>query len=330
MLKLFEKNTGIQVIVILMVTVLLWLRQLRDPQPLPTADGFAPLYNLLHGLGLVPLAGVIIAMLLVFLGGLGLNLMLTNAGLVSQKSLLPALYYILFMSAGAETLSPTLIAGLLCIAFTRLLLLHSTLLTIPINKIFGATAIIGISTMFYLPSLALLVSYLLVAINYRLYSWRDWLVMLLGLLAPYMLLWMILFMNGGLEESFMAMSDGLVPQMDFQLPAFSLSLAANALLCLFFVISLVLLLSRHGSKTALIQKNTSAVLMPTVAALAMMLYMPVLPVNLQLFAMPFALCASLRFPAETSTSRYYRSRNRWKSHVRDFLFLTIIAAAVVC
>ena len=42
MLKLFNRNTGFQIIVILVVTILLWLRPLANPQPMPEVDGFAP------------------------------------------------------------------------------------------------------------------------------------------------------------------------------------------------------------------------------------------------------------------------------------------------
>ena len=332
MLKLFEKSTGFQVVVILVVTILLWMHALAHPQPMTPPDTFAPLYGLLYSLSLSPFLSVLIAMLLVIAGGILLNLMLSNAGLVSQNSLLPTLFYILFMSATADTLTPTLIVGVLAIAFVSMLLLHSTLLTIPSDKIFGATALIGICSLIYLPSLTLLIAYLLVAVSYRLYSWRDWMVLLLGLLAPYLLLWIILFLNGTLAESFPAMAAALSPsQFSILNSQFSLSLAANIVLLLVFLVSLFTLWRRFGEKTTLWQKNATAVVMPTVAALALtLLYSPCLPVNLQLIAIPFALCASLRFTSETRYSRYSRNRHQWKHYLKDLLFLIVIAAAIIC
>ena len=78
MLKLFERNTGLQVIIILVVAVLLWIQPLAHPEPMPAPDGFAPLYSLIYHIGLSPLVAVIIAMLLVLLGGFFLNLIMTN------------------------------------------------------------------------------------------------------------------------------------------------------------------------------------------------------------------------------------------------------------
>jgi hypothetical protein len=277
MLKLFEKSTGFQVVVILVVTILLWMHALAHPQPMTPPDTFAPLYGLLYSLSLSPFLSVLIAMLLVIAGGILLNLMLSNAGLVSQNSLLPTLFYILFMSATADTLTPTLIVGVLAIAFVSMLLLHSTLLTIPSDKIFGATALIGICSLIYLPSLTLLIAYLLVAVSYRLYSWRDWMVLLLGLLAPYLLLWIILFLKRHPSpESFPGNCGHLSPsQFSILNSQFSLSLAANIVLLLVFLVSLFTLWRRFGEKTTLWQKNATAVVMPTVAALALtLLYSP--------------------------------------------------------
>lgn len=332
MLKLFNRNTGFQIIVILVVTILLWLRPLANPQPMPEVDGFAPLYNILQSLSLAPLISVMLAMVLVVLGSLGLNLMLANAGLVSQNSLLPALLYILFMSAGADTLSPTLIASLLSIAFVSMLLLHGTLLTISSEKIFGATALIGISSMFFLPSLVLLASYLLVAVSYRLYNWRDWMVLLLGLLAPYTLLWIILFMGGGLGESFNQLGDTLThPHIFFQADEWSLSLVANGVLLLVFAVSLFVILIRMNERTTVWKKNASAVLLTTVAGIGMLAYTAFFPVNLQFFAIPFALCATLRFTTESHSAGYSRRRRSdWKKHLKDILFIIIIVAAIVC
>ena len=331
MLKLFEKSTLFQVVVILLVTILLWLPHLADPQPLTTPDGFAPLYSLLYNLSLSPLLSVIIAIVIILVGGILLNLMLANAGLVSQNSLFPALFYILFMSATADTLSPTLIVGVLAIAFVNMLLLHSTLLTISSDKIFSATALIGICSLFYLPSLVLLLSYLLVAVNYRLYTWRDWMVLLLGLLAPYILLWIIFFLNGTLAESFQEMAAAL----SFHLSPFTfhltLSLVANIILIVFFLVSLFVLLRHFNEKTTLWQKNATAVIMPMVAAIILIFYNPTLPINLQFFAIPFAFCASLRFSSSTHHYTHYgRNRHQWKAHLKDLLFIIVIAAAIVC
>ena len=71
--------------------------------------------------------------------------------------------------------------------------------------------------------------------------------------------------------------------------------------------------------------------MPIVSVLVLIFYDPTQPVNLQFFAIPFALCASLRFTSDTRHySRYNRNRHPWRNYLRDILFVIVIAAAVVC
>lgn len=328
MLKLFEKNTGLQIVLILVVTALLWMQPLADPQPMSASDGFAPLYSLLFNLHLAPLAAVIVAMLLVLVGGFLLNIILANANLVSQNSLLPTLFYTLFMSAGANTLTPTLIVGVISIAFVGILLLHSTLLTVPPNKICGAGAIIGICSMVYLPSLALLVAYLLIAVNYRLYSWRDWVVLLLGLLAPYLLLWSVLFLNNGLVDSLESIvnsfSHATIRLGDIN----NIHAIANVVLLAIFVVSLFTLWRRFNENTVVWQKNATTVLLTTLAAIATLFYSQLFPTCFQLFAIPFTFCANHRFSPESR--RRNASRRKWSVHAYDCLFLLTIAAAILC
>lgn len=330
MLKLFEKSAVFQTFVILAVTALLWLPHIADPQPMPAPAPFAPLYGLFYSFHFSPLLSVFLAMALVVIGGLILNLIIADSGLVAQNSLYPTLFYILFMSATSDTLTPTLFAGVLAIAFVKKLLIHGTPFTISSGKIFDATAMIGLCSLFYLPSLLLLLSYFLVAISYRLYGWRDWMLLLLGLLAPYLLLWLVLYFNGTLAESFPAMASSLAVDLSHFSFRFTLSVAANAVLLLFFAVSLYLFWRQFKEKTTLWQKNATAVIMPAVSAVALILYAPGIPLNLHFFAIPFALAASARFSATIRHQGFGRNRHQWKERFRDLLFLIVIAAAVIC
>jgi hypothetical protein len=336
MLKLLEKNTALQIIVILAVTTLLWLPSLSHPQPMEPPPSFAPLYDLLYNLSPSPLLSVILAILLILAGGTCLNIILVNASLVPQNTLLPTLLYTLFMSATATTLSSSLLVGVLAIAVVRMLLLHTTLLTIPSNKIFAATALIGICSLLYLPSLTLLLTYLLVVVSYRLYNWRDWMVLLLGLLAPYLLLLIVFYLNNTLSISNI--------NLQIQLSAFNFQPStpnfANALLLLLFLLALFLLARRLPEKTTLWQKNATTVLLLTVAALAQLPFSSFFPANLQPFAIPFALSAThLLLPDNRHRHPYRRQRKKHFPNFnfqfsifnfKDLLLLTLITAAVLC
>ena len=329
MLKLFEKSTVLQVVFILAATALLWIKAFVNPQPMAAAGYFAPLYTLLEGLSLSPLLSTSIAMILVLLGGFLFNLMLAKAGIASQNSLLPTMMFIAAMSASSPSLSPQLLAALITIGVVNMLMLHSTLLTVASDKIFGAAALIGIASMFYLPALTLVVAYLLIAINYRLYGWRDWMVFLLGLLAPYLLLWTVQFLNGTLMDSFDAMGNDFTV-FGFSLGAYTpLQAVANAFLLGVFTISLFVVWRRLGEKTVVWQKNATTVMVITFAALVILPFGHVFPANLHFFALPFAFCASQRLDLHPHRNHASR-RPSWRQHLYDLLFVLILLAAILC
>ena len=190
---------ALQVLLILVALALFWGRAIASPQPMPEGD--AILYNLLSKtLTHTPLPAVIIAMLLVLAEGILLNLVLASAALVPQTSLLPTLLYITAASATATTLTPALLINAILIACLHRLMIHGTPLTLPTSRICSVAALIGLASMISLPATAFLLTYLLVAINYRLYGWRDWTAMLLGFAAPYIALVIMLLFTGDLSS----------------------------------------------------------------------------------------------------------------------------------
>lgn len=328
MLKLFGQNTIMQVTILLAVMIALWAHPLIEAQPMSPALGYAPLYTPLLALNIHPTLAVIAAVIFILLEGYYLNLMLTRASLTPNNNLLPALLYCTFMSIPATTLSPTLLANLVALPILNLLLLRGTSLTISSDKIFGAAALISISSMFYLPMITLLIAYLLVAVNYRLYNWRDWTMMILGLLAPYILLWGYHFATGTLLNSLTLTFESLTHFNATILPTGSLQSASNLFLAAITIWSVVALWTRLGEHPVVWQKNAITTMLPTLSGIAILFYSNILPVNLQFFAIPFALCGTqlLAIP----NRQHPQQRKQWRLWYRNILFILIIIAAAIC
>lgn len=320
----------LQALLILAVLIVLWLRPLITPPAMIASPTDGILYSLLLPLfANAPRTAVIIAMLLVLIEGVLVNILLSDTGLVPQTTLLPTLLYVVFLSAPATTLTPMLFVSAALIACTWQLSLKGTLLTIPTNRICSTTAIIGICSLFYLPALAIIVSYLLVAISYRLYNWRDITTMLLGLLAPYLLLVTILYLTDGLAGWWSATAAVLGDITMHVEPTAALPLTANIVLAVLFAVSLFTLWFRLGEHPVLWQKNATTVMLISVGGIAMMLYTRLLPVDLAFFAIPFALCGThLLMPTlcRPSASRS-RKQRLW---IYDILLIVIIVAAFLC
>ena len=330
MLKLFRKNMAVQALLILVALIILWLRALIAPTPMvASAETDGVLYTVLYGwLSGVPLLGVIIAMVLVLAEGLVLNILLSDMGLVPQTTLLPTLLYIILMSAPASTITPILLVNGAMIACVALLMLRGTLLTIPASRICSATALIGLCSLFYLPALALVVSYLFVAISFRLYNWRDIVALLLGLLAPYVLLVTVLYMTDGLSawwSTTAAALGGFAFNFAFDE---SLPLIANIILVLIVAASIFMLWGKLSEHPVLWQKNASTVMLLSVGGIIMLFYTNVLPMNLAFFAIPFALCGTHMLLPRSNVSTYGRRKERlW---IYDVILIVTLIGAIIC
>lgn len=327
MLKLFQKNMVLQALLIVTALLLLWSRALIAPNPM--ADGDAVLYHLLYlGMSSLPRLAVIIAMALILAEGVWLNLMLSNVGLVPQTTLLPTFLYVIAMSATSTTLTPAIIVSGILIGCTHQLMLRTTLLTISTDKICSTTALIGLASMFYLPSLAIIISYLLVVVSYRLYSWRDWTAMLLGLLAPYILLVTILFLSDNLATwwsgTYYSLGDIALHRGSVD----ALAWVGNILLIILFLFSFFSFWSRLGEHPIVWQKNATSVMLLTVGGVAMLLYSRIIPVDMSLFAIPFTLCCQHLFMPEKAHNSFGRRKQR--TWILDLLLLLTLIAAFVC
>lgn len=324
-MKLFSQSILLQAIVILAVTLLLWSGSLVAPPPLPV-DGGGVLYVLVaRWLQAAPLAAVIVAMILVIAEGLWFNLMLVDHNLTPQNSLLPTLLFVICMSAPATTLTPMVLAVAPLILCTRQLLLKGTLLTISTNRACAATAMIGLASLFYLPVALMMVSYMLAAINYRLYSWKDWAVLILGFLAPYILLCTVLMFTDSLASWW----DGVVATfsaMGIATGSFTtLQAIGNAAMLAMLLAGVAGAWSLSGERPVVWQKNATTLLSFIMGAVAMLFVTQIFTVDLQFFTLPFTFGVTcLLTPSSRTIGR--RKRREWV--YTSLLILTVIAAFI--
>lgn len=326
MIKLFERSMVLQVVLVLVALALLWFRPIATPPPM--GEGDAVLYNLLHSwIGPVPRLAVILAMVIVLAEGFGLNLVLADIGLVSQNSLFPTLLYILLASSTTQTLTPTLLVAGVMIICTRQLMLRGTLLTINVEQICTVTSLIGLCTMLYVPSVLLMASYLLIAVNYRLYNINDIAVMILGFLSPYVVLLTVLLMTDGIGPWWESLSDTLGnPGLHFAHVG-TLSAVCIAVLVLAVATALVATLGQMGDRTIVWKMNASTVMLLFVGGAAMLLYSGIVPPDMTIMAIPFAFCGTqLLLGGKRATM------GRQKKHIwyKDIILTLIIIASILC
>ena len=324
-MKLFSQSILVQVAVIVAVMALLWWGDLAAPAAM-TADGGAVLYGVVaRWLAPLPLLAVILAMVLILAEGVALNLMLADHGLTPPNSMLPTLLYVVAMSAAANTLTPMILAAAMLVACTRQLLLKGPLLTISTEQACTATAFIGLASLFYLPAVMMMVGYLLVAVNYRLYSWKDWAVLFLGFLSSYVLLLTVLMFTEGIGEWWQSVVD-TIDAVRLHVGEFTtLQALGNAVMLAVMVAGVVRVWRLSGERTVVWQKNAATMLSCLFGAVAMLFVTRLFTADMQPFAAAFAFCVTCLLTPPVHTMGRKR-RHEW-IYV-SLLILTIIAAMI--
>lgn len=327
MLKLLKKSTTVQLLVLAVAMVLLWGRAVVHPVAMTAVDGGGLLYELLlDWLGGCPLLAVLLTAVLVLAEGIGLNLLLSDIGLTSKDSLLPALLYVVVMSAPATPLSPAVLIGGALIIYLHQAMLRGTLLTIPTGKVCSATALLGVCTLIYLPSVLLLLSYLVVVVAYRLYSWRDWMALMLGLLAPYIAVGMVLYLMGGIDTWWTHTTDS-ASMLGLHIAHISTwSLVGRIVIVLLAAYSLVVAIQRMNEYPMAWQKNAQVVLGVYAGAAAMVLLTEVVPPDVRFLAVPFTLSGTQMLTVKPTLSPRRKSHN-W---LPDMLLILTIVASLIC
>ncbi len=314
-MRIFRTNVVLQIFIILIVAVLMWIGVFIHPRPTPI-EGGGQLYYWITGL-LSPLASTIIAFVLVIVEGVLLNSMLYRHKMMTQSSLMPLLFYIIAMSIGRPTLTPMLLGSLFLIIGMSQLMLTTTLLSLDLDKIFGASASIACATLFCPAMAVFLVPLIANMFNFSLYGWRDWTMLILGILAPYIVLETYYYMVDELFYRNYLILYGLT-DINWSVGGSLIDWIGSLIFLLLFVVGFGSTVINGQNKTINFKKNLTAILLFTVGSILFTLYTHIFPVHTQAFAIPFALCTTLLFVDP--------KRDVWW---QNLIFILVIVAFVI-
>ncbi len=289
MLKTFKYNSLGQIAIILVTAAALWAKAFVYPVAPTAGNTFAPLYDLVYGwLFAWPRLCSAIALLLVLTEGVWLNIMLYNHKVVASNSFLPTLLYLVAMSWDYSqlTLTPMLLTNLMILMACGQLLSHGAT-TLDVGNNFNASFCIGIASLFYLPALWYVLPLLFVFVIYKMYRWRHIAIGLLGLAAPFLVLFTYAFLDDKLGYWLILMGFDLV---NIHLNCDFSSSVATILCCCFVLLLLAALMAQAGYRDkVMIQRiNSSVLTLPLLAAIPLALYGQTFPLDTQTTAIPFA------------------------------------------
>ena len=315
MLKIFRTDIFTQAIIILIVAVLMWFHVFVSPQPVPLTGG-GQLFYWLTGI-LSPRLATIIAFILVLVEGFLFNSMLYQNKMIAQNTLMPMLFYVIAMSIGNPTLTPLLVGNFLLMIAISQLMLTSTLLSLTLDKIFGAAAFIALATLVCPAMAVFFIPLIFNMFNYSLYSWRDWTMMILGALAPYFILETYFFVTDQLFYRNYLLFYGFT---DFRIQAggSTIEWVVGIVFLTILLIGLLAAIGNSQARTINFKKNITAILIFTIGSLAYTAYTDLIPVPTQAFAFPFACC---------TTSIFIEPKR--KEATSNIFFLAIIAVFII-
>ena len=176
MILKFYKSDKLTVLVSLpIIGILLWLPGLLNPSVVNFSNA-SPLFQWVCNIG-SPFFSTVIALIIIVISALILNRVINNNEIFNRNTFLPALIYLITMSAIKEhqVLSPIVISNLFWIlAFRRLFNISRQ---VPCKKeVFDATVLMLFGGLFYFPSI-LMVALVWIALKIlRPFVWREWVI----------------------------------------------------------------------------------------------------------------------------------------------------------
>jgi hypothetical protein len=219
----------------------------------------SPLYNLLYrNLGSFSILCSLVAVVLVFFEALLVNYMLSENDLIPRNSYIAAFMFILVSGYFSDIilLNPVLMANGCIIAaiwlFLRLYEEHEAYSTV-----FNIGSLLSVASMFYFPSVVFIFLIWIGFILYRMLSWREWFISILGFAFPYLFLATYYFWNDCLAAKVMEYKHALhlVNFLDFSPTRYAYIVLV--VLGLFLLISVFKLLFAINEKSIRIRKFLS-------------------------------------------------------------------------
>ncbi len=212
MLRWISKSgTFIQFAIFAVILVMTWVPAFVNPviPVLSPADG--PLYSLLvTWLQQFPLLTVAVALILVVLQALTLFYVFQANGFFGRSNFLPALIILLAYSwnVNYQTMHAALPAGLfIIVALNSIMIMYGR--PAAYHQVFTASFALGLASLFYIPLAYFLFFVWFTLITYRISSWREYAVALIGYVLPFIYYISWLFWDDNLVKGLNHLSGSL-------------------------------------------------------------------------------------------------------------------------
>jgi hypothetical protein len=187
LVQFFKNNNPSSFILVSLLAMLLWVNGFVLLPSVEVSDQMY-LFGLFNNFHFHPsFLNTLIALLLVLGEAFLLNFMVNKYEILSKSSFLPALFYIILMSmdSGMLLFYPSIISNFLILLIIYVLL-ESYRKDIAFSNAFDAGALCSTATLFYPPTIILFPVLGIGLFILRPFNWREWVICLIGICAPYL------------------------------------------------------------------------------------------------------------------------------------------------
>ncbi|MCP4553666.1 MAG: hypothetical protein GY834_16860, partial [Bacteroidetes bacterium] len=195
LIRFFKQKNFIQLVGLLILGFVLWISALISPPAVTQESVVTPLYNFI----LIFLNNHLIIILLTFLflisQAIYLNQLLIKHNLIPRNSYMGAFVYLVLMSYSNQLLHfhPSVISSCFVMAILDIIWrLEDNKQDLRLT--YKAGLLVGLASLFYFPSIILLIFIWTVLLAYRIPYWRQWTLPIIGILTPYLFLFTIYFL----------------------------------------------------------------------------------------------------------------------------------------
>lgn len=298
LIRIFKKNYIIQFVVFLMLGFALWISAFISPPAMVQESEVMPLYNFILLFLSNQLILIILSFFLLMFQAIYLNQVLIRHSLIPRNTFIGALVYIVLMSYSNQLLHfyPFIIASFFVIAIMDIML------KIDENEegsnfIFKAGFLTGLASLFYFPSIILLIFIWSGLLAHRIPHWRHWILPIVGIFTPYLFLFTIYFWY-----------DTSIENLNYYLSYFSeiklfISTPDNivkiisALLIFLIILSILRVMRRLSGKRIMIRKKITIIFFLFLSSILVLFLDNDLALNTCIIYIPSAIFISIYFSA---------------------------------
>lgn len=273
--SIFRKDYFMQLVLLFILPIALWMPAFINPPEIITNKTLdMPLYDLLtYVFPTKNIVTTIVAFVIVLGQAFLLNHILTYYELTKKNSYFPALLYMLLFSCDYRimTLSSILVANCFII-LSMFSFLQCYNKSEDSDQIFLTAFLIALASLFYAPFILLMLWIWLGLLNFKIYAWRPILVSLLGVIAPYLVLMVIYYLNNQIDTIINFFPQHFVILPDFQFMNQPIQIVYMAYLLVLILPTLFYTLGYRNDQKLSIRKRTSTLVLLFALSILPLLY----------------------------------------------------------